>query len=136
MVCGTYCSAQKYALADKMMSLPVIYANTVTVHDKLKGYFPIDKATIKEFITEIEKIAKLLNDPKKKKPETIDLLIGSTALHGLRIGLSAEERMDITLTTDYGTSKATMHLCDAKISNANNAYYITTWIKYLRRYIN
>ena len=84
------------------------------MQDNYKGYFPIDKEKINEFITELEKIAKLLSDPKTKKPETIDFLIGSTTFHGLRIPLSVEERMDIVLTTDFGNSKSTMHLSTLK----------------------
>jgi len=133
---STYCSAQKYVLVDKNINLPVIYANTITVLDSYKGYFPIDKSKINEFIAAIEKIGNLLSDPKTKKPETIDLLIGSTTLHGLRIILKVEERMDIVLTTEYENSKSTMHLCDAKRSNASNAFFITTWLQYLRSYIN
>ena len=123
-------------LVDKNIHLPVIYANTITVLDNYKGYFPVDKSKISEFIAEIAKIGNLLSDPKTKKPETIDILIGSTTLHGLKIILKVEERMDIVLTTDYGNSKSTMHLCDAKRSNASNVFFITTWLKYLHNYIN
>ncbi|MEO6454984.1 MAG: hypothetical protein ABIN97_12960 [Ginsengibacter sp.] len=133
---STYCSAQKYVLVDKNMSLPVTYTDAITMQDGFKGYFPVEKEKIKDFITEIEKIARVLSDPKEKKPEKIDLSIGTTIFHGLRVPLSIEERMDIVLTTDYGTGKSTMHLSDAKISNANNAFFIKTWLKYLRGYIN
>ena len=132
---NTICSAQKYALVDKQLSLPVIYSNTVTIQDNYKGYFPVEKNRLSEFVTEVEKIGKLLNDPKKPKPETIDFKVGSTTFHGLRVPLAAEERMDIVISTDYGVSKTTMHLSDAKLSNAKNAYFINTWLKYLRSYI-
>jgi hypothetical protein len=129
-------SGQKYVLVDKKMRLPVTYVNTISILDSYNGYFPIDKNKIKEFITEIDKIAKLLSDPKTKKPETIDFLVGSTTVHGLRVLLGIEERMDIVLTTNYGKEKSSMHLSDAKISNASNAFFINTWLKYLRSYIN
>ena len=132
---NTVCSAQKYALVDKQLSLPVIYANTMTVQDNYKGYFPVEKNKLNEFVVEVEKIGKLLNDPKKPKPETIDFNVGSTTFHGLRVPLATEERMDIVISTDYGVSKTTMHLSDAKLSNAKNAYFINTWLKYLRSYI-
>jgi len=132
---STVCSAQKYALLDKQLSLPVIYANTITIQDSYKGYFPVEKSKLNEFIIEVEKIAKLLGDPKTPKPEKIDFNIGSTAFHGLRVPLAAEERVDIIITTDYGVSKATMHLSDAKLSNSKNAFFINTWLKYLRSYI-
>jgi hypothetical protein len=117
------------------MSLPVINANTITVLDDYRGYFPIEKTKINEFISEIDKIANSLSDPKTKKLETIDFLIGSTTFHVLRIQLRAGERIDIVLTTNSENSKSTMHLCRAKVSNAVNVFFIATWLKYLRSYI-
>jgi hypothetical protein len=128
------CTAQKYVLVDKQMNLPVIYANNVTVQNTYKGYFPVEKDKLNNFISEVEKISKLLSDTDKPKPETIDFSVGSTSFHGLRIASNTEERIDLILTTDYGASKATFHLSDAKISNARNAYFIKTWLKYLHRY--
>lgn len=132
---STICFAQKYALVDKQMSLPVIYANSLTVQDHYKGYFPIEKNKLNEFIIEVQKIAKLLSDKKTPKPETLNFTVGSTTFHGLRVPLAAEERMDIVLTTDYDGIKTTIHLSDAKMTNAQNAFFINTWLKYLHSYI-
>jgi hypothetical protein len=133
---SAYCPAQKYVLVDKKMRLPVTYANAITIQDNFNGYFPVAKEKIIEFMAEIDKIAQLLSDPQKKKPEKIEFVIGATTFHGLKVPLSAEERMDIVLTTNHETGKSTMHLADAKISNARNAFFITTWLKYLHSYIN
>jgi hypothetical protein len=131
ILASTVCSAQKYALVDKQMSLPVVYVDVISVQDSYKGYFPVEKTKLNEFVVEIEKIAKLLSDPKASKPETMQFTVGSTTFHGLRVPLSAEERLDIVLITDHGNSKTTMHLSDAKMSNAKNAFFINTWLKYL-----
>ena len=132
---STGCFAQKYALIDKNMSLPVTYTNTITVQDNYKGYFAVEKEKLNEFIAEVEKIAKILLDTIKRKPETINVNVGSTTIRGLRVPLAKEERMDVVITTDYGTSKVTMHLADAKVSNSSNAFFITTWLKYLHSYV-
>ena len=132
---NTWSFGQKYALIDKQMSLPVIYANTLTVQDHYKGYFPVEKDKLTQFVTEIEKISRLITDKSTSKPETLDFKVGNTTFHGLRVPLATEERMDIVLTTDYGDSKTTMHLSDAKMSNAQNAFFINTWLKYLHSYI-
>ncbi|MEO6327937.1 MAG: hypothetical protein ABIO55_03355 [Ginsengibacter sp.] len=133
---STYCSAQKYVLIDKNMILPVTYTNAVTAQDNFKGYLPVTKENIADFVAEVEKIAQLLSDPKAKKLETTQFKIGSTAFHIIKVSLNAEERMDIVLTTNHETGKSTMHLCDAKRSNTDNAFFISTWLKYLRGYIN
>jgi hypothetical protein len=129
---SSVCSAQKYVLIDKTMSLPITYSNTITTEDNFKGYFPVEKIKINEFINEIDKIARLLTDSSTKKPEAFKFNVGSTTFNGLKVPLAAEERLDVTLTTEYGTSKISMHLSDPKISNASNAYFINTWLKYLR----
>ena len=132
---SSVCFAQKYVLIDKTMSLPITYSNTITTEHNFKGYFPVEKIKINEFIYEIDKIARLLTDSKTKKPEAFNFNIGSTTFNGLKVPLAVEERLDVTLTTDYGTSKISMHLSDPKISNASNAYFINTWLKYLRSYL-
>src|SRR5688500_5776956 len=125
---SSVCSAQKYVLIDKTMSLPVTYSNIITTEDNFKGYFPVEKIKINEFINELDKIVRLLSDSKIKKPEAFNFNIGSTTFNGLKVPLAKEERLDVTLTTDYGTSKISMHLSDPKISNASNAYFINTWL--------
>ncbi len=97
------------------MSLPVTYSNTITAEDNLKGYFPVEKIKIHEFINEIDKIARLLTDSNTKKPEAFKFSIGSTTFNGLKVPLAVEERLDVTLTTDYGASKISLHLSDPKI---------------------
>lgn len=134
LIC-TVCTAQKYALIDKKMSMPVMYANTLSVQDSYKGYFIVEKSKLLDFITEIENIAKILMDTTNKKPENINVNVGRTNIHGLKIQLATEDRIDVVLTTDYGDAKTTMHLCDAKVSNANNSFFVNTWLKYLHSYI-
>ena len=129
-----YSFSQKYVLLDKKMSMPVTYADNITVEQNYKGIFPVEKSYIKRFISEVEKISKLLIT-KTAKPQTIDFTVGATTFHGLKISLTAEERMDVVLTTNCGNMNISMHLVDAKKSNANNAYYINTWLKYIKVYI-
>ncbi len=126
LLLSSVCSAQKYVLIDKTMSLPIIFSNTITTEDNLKGYLPVEKNKINEFISEINKIARLLADSNTKKPKAFKFNIGSTTFNCFKVPLAVEERMDVILTTAYGTSKITMHLSDAKISNAKNAYFINT----------
>lgn len=130
-----FCSAQKYVLIDKKMALPVAYTNKVTMEHDFKGLFAVEKKDFTHFLQEVEKISKQLIDKKHPKPENFNFDVGSTHFHGLKVPLSTEERMDVVMTSDCGDTKTSMHLADAKSSNANNAFYINTWLKYIRSYI-
>lgn len=125
-------SAQKLLLIDKKLTLPLKYTNSFTTQDKLSGYFPVEYETNVKFIGEVEKIIKLLETRTTKKPETYTVNVGATSFKGIRVPLAEEERMDIVVSTNIDGSKTTMHLCDAKLSNANNAFFITTWVKYIK----
>ena len=122
---------QKYVLIDKKMSAPLSYTNTVTLEHSYKNLFAVEHNKIHQFITEVEKIAAELSN-KKAKPEAIDFNVGQTHFFGVKVPLAAEERLDVVLTTNCDGTKMTMHLSDAKISNANNAFFITTWVKYIK----
>ena len=132
LLISSFSYSQKYALIDKKMSQPVTYTNKVTLEHSYKNLFAVEKDKLPQVIAEMEKIVTILTDKKKPKPEMIDLNVGKTNFKGLKIPLSAEERMDIVLTTDCDGTKINMHLSDAKISNANNAFFISTWIRYIK----
>ena len=123
-------NAQKYALLDKTMSIPVSYANTVTVTDQYRNLFAVEKTKINEFLVALAKIQDQLL--KKNIPESFNFYVGNTRFSGIKVSLSKEERMDVTLTTDCGNQKITMHLIDAKVSNASNAFFIKTWYGYIK----
>ncbi len=125
--------SQKYVLVDKRMSVPVSYTNTVTLEHSYKNLFPVEKDKINQFIAEVEKIGVMLSS--KNKVEPFDLYIGKTRFVGVKIPLVKEERLDVVLTSDIDGTKITMHLSDAKISNASNAYFINTWVKYIKGYL-
>ncbi|MEO5783611.1 MAG: hypothetical protein ABIQ07_10085 [Ginsengibacter sp.] len=126
--------SQKYVLIDKKMTVPVSYTNTVTLEHSYKNLFPVEKDEIHEFIAEVEKIGAMLSN-KNHKVEPFDLYIGKTRFIGVKIPLVKEERLDVVLTSDIDGTKITMHLSDAKISNASNAFFINTWAKYIKGYV-
>ena len=72
------------------------------------------------------------NLPVKLFLHLLNFYVGSTRFYGIKIPLKTEERMDVVLTTDIGNQKITMHLCDGKVSNASNAFFIRTWSGYIR----
>ncbi|HEV8079161.1 MAG TPA: hypothetical protein VGP43_00500 [Chitinophagaceae bacterium] len=127
--------SQKYALLDKNISLPLSYTNIVTLEHSHKNLFPVETAQLKKFITELEKIAVYLTDKSKPKPNAFDYNIGQTRFVGLKIALLKEERLDVVLSTNCDGTKIFMHISDSKISNASNAYFINTWIRYIKSYI-
>ena len=88
-----------------------------------------------QFVTALEKIAQQLTDSKKSKPQPFKFTIGSATFTGLKIALKDEDRLDVMLSSNVGAVKSTFHLCDAKINNTNNAFFVNTWASYIRGYI-
>ncbi|HUS03120.1 MAG TPA: hypothetical protein VMY77_15385 [Chitinophagaceae bacterium] len=124
--------SQKYVLIDKSMTQPITYTNSVTLEHSYKKLFAVENDKINQFITEVEKIVALLRDKKKTKPQTLEFYVGKTKFSGLKVPSSGEERLDIVLSTDCNGIKLYMHLSDSKITNAKNAFFINTWVKYIR----
>jgi len=127
--------SQKYVLIDKTMAQPLSYTNTVTLQHSYKKLFAVERDKLPQFVAEVEKIVAMLSDKKKTKPESLDFNVGKTRFVGLKVPASAEERLDVVLTTDCDGTKLYMHLSDAKISNANNIFFINTWVRYIKGYM-
>lgn len=130
---GSYkCKAQKYILLDKQMSQPPFYSNQITVLEKYKGFFPVEKKDIGKFVEVLEEISKRLSS-KKITGKAKEYQVGCNKFSGQVIQRTSEDHLDYVIISTCDDIKITMHLSDAKLSNENNAFFINTWISYIKR---
>ncbi|MEP6926178.1 MAG: hypothetical protein ABI834_01015 [Ginsengibacter sp.] len=134
LIGSVVCKAQKYALLDKNMAQPVTYTNSVSSTDKYNGFFPVEKKMLTKFITVLKEIETKLSS-KNTSGEVKQYETGCTKFAGLAVRLASETRMDYVITSTCDNVKISMHLCDAKVSNASNDYFVKTWIKYIQSYL-
>lgn len=125
------CKAQKYVLLDQHIAQPVTYANTVTTKDKFNDLFPVEKKDMKQFLEVLTEIESKLST-KGSMGEAKQYEVGCIKFSGRTMRLASQERLDYVLTSSCDNVKISMHLCDPKISNSSNAYFINTWIKYIQ----
>lgn len=126
--------AQKYVLLDQHMAEPVKYSNTITSADKFNDLFPVEKKLVPEFLRALEEIEnKLSSKPPFGKIK--DYEIGCIRFTGRAIMLAAGERIDYVITSSCEDVRISMHLSDAKLSNKGNAFFIKTWIQYIKSYV-
>lgn len=123
--------AQKYTLLDKRLAQPITYTDRVTQTDKFNGLFPVETKFLPEFLNALEEISQKLATHGSMGTAR-QYQIGCTKFTGLTISLASGDRLDYVITSTCGDVKISMHLSDAKISNANNAFFINTWIKYIK----
>jgi len=124
------CHAQKFILLDTHISEPPFYADRITTADKLKGYFPVEKKDLPDFIKILEDISRQLS--AKNNSDAKQYHLGCISFNGLTFRLSSGKSLDYVLTSVCEHVKIVMHLCDGKIGNADNAYFVNTWIKYIK----
>ncbi|HXR83992.1 MAG TPA: hypothetical protein VN722_06765 [Hanamia sp.] len=123
--------AQKYILLDKTFSQPAFYSNTISVSEKYRGFFPVEKKNIDEFLKALEEIAERLSE-KKITGKAKNYQMGCTEFKGTSLSLATGERLDYMLISTCDDIKVSLHLVDAKINKENNAYFVKTWIKYIK----
>jgi hypothetical protein len=123
--------AQKYVLFDEAIAQPAVYTNHLSEMEKYKKFFPVPLKDVPQFLDVLQEIANRLSENKVTGPAK-NYKVGCAQFIGKVFPLSVGERIDYVLTSDCDGVKVTMHLCDAKLSNANNAYFVKTWIKYIQ----
>lgn len=131
---ATLTKAQKYVLLDQHMADPVKYSNTITPVDKFNDLFPVEKKLVPEFLKALKEIENKLSS-KPPFGKINDYEIGCIRFTGRAIMLAAGERIDYVITSSCDNVKISMHLSDAKLSNKGNAFFIKTWIQYIRSYV-
>ena len=124
--------AQKYVLLDTRMVKPVVYSNKITTADKFHELFPVEKKSVKQFVSALEEISKELSAPDGHIRKVKQYRMGCVAFTGLAVTSAQEERLDYVITSECDGIKIFMHLSNAKLKNARNAYFIKTWIKYIK----
>lgn len=128
-------SAQQYILLDKTMSQRAFYSNKVSLSEEDKGFFPVEKKDIEKFISALQEIAKRLSSTKVSGPAR-QYRIGCIEFNGEEFPLARTERLDYTIHFNCDGVKTSMHLVDARLDNAANAYFVKTWIKYIQNNVS
>ena len=123
--------AQKYILLDEAISRPAVYTNHLTDLEKYKKFFPVEVKDLPQFLEVLQKIDNLLSG-KNNNAAAIDFKAGCAEFKGRAFKLASGTRFDYILTANCEGVKEAMHLCDAKLTNTNNSYFIRTWIKYIK----
>lgn len=132
LFCATsQCKAQKYILLDESIYRPAVYTSHLSEMEKYRKFFPVEVKDIPQFLNILEEIEKRLSENKNER-EARNYKVGCSEFTGQVFPLASGERLDYVLTSTCEGLKIKMHLCDAKISNADNAYFIKTWIKYIK----
>ena len=126
--------AQKYALLDKHFAQPVTYTNTVSSANKFSGFFPVEKKMLPQFIKALEEIENKLSS-KLPFGETKQYEFGCTKFAGTTVSHASEIRMDYLLTSICDNENVSLHLCDSKMSNGSNLFFIKTLINYIQSYL-
>ncbi len=126
--------AQKYVLLDEAISQPAVFTNHLSEMEKYKKFFPVEMKDVRRFLDVLQQIANRLSGDKITGPAK-SYKVGCAQFTGKVFPLATGERIDYVITSTCDGVRVTMHLCDAKLSNVNNAYFVNTWIKYIRNTI-
>ncbi len=121
---------QKYVLLDEHFTHPIRYSDRVTAADKYNDLFPIEKRLLPDFLKALREIdSKLSSKPPFGKLK--DYAMGCLKFVGRITTVSGAEHIDYVITSYCDTVRISMHLCDAKMSTASNAFFVKVLIKYI-----
>ena len=124
--------AQKYILLDQHLSQPAVYSDEVSASYKFREFFPVETTQLKSFIAALEEIVvQLKTGPVAGKLKQYKM--GCVKFTGIIVPVKEEQRLDYVITFKCDGIDISMHICDAGLKNSANAYFINTWLKYIRR---
>lgn len=124
--------AQKYALIDKNIKLPVIYTDSVSVHQVTQGYFPVEKSKIDTFLANLNYIADLHSSITRSKMKSFELRSGSNIMEVSRVPMAYGDQYFVKTVTRAGNVVAEAHLSPSmKKSNKKHRKHFLSIINYI-----
>ena len=123
--------AQKYALIDINTKLPIIYTDSVSVHQVKQGYFPVEKNKIDTFLANLNYLSSLIIPAKRSKMESFELHAGATIITVSRVPYAYGDRYKAIAATKSEQVNALSSLTDVKKSEKKMKKEIDGLINYI-----
>jgi len=131
---GRPLQAQRYALLDEHFIHPVRYVDQVTASDRFNDLFPVEKQALPAFLKALQEIdAQLSALPLRGKLTNYSM--GCLQFTGRLTTVAGRERIDYVVTSTCDSVRISLHLCDAKVTPARNAFYVRVLIRYIEENI-
>ncbi|HEU4469620.1 MAG TPA: hypothetical protein VFR58_00935 [Flavisolibacter sp.] len=121
----------KFALIDKNLEQPVIYTDSVTVEQVIKGYFPIENKSVDSLIANLIYLREMLSKMQRAKMESFELRASNAVITTIRIPYAYGDRYDAVAQTNNGQVQAKLNLLTSKDSNKDNMKRIKKLLAYL-----
>ena len=124
--------AQKIALLNTDFKSPIIYTDSVTVHQTVSGLFPVSINDFDTLYANLEYIKKMLSIRQRSKMESFELRAGQTKIEISRVPAANGDKYFILATTFVDDIQSNLRLTDISRTNKKNAQRIEVIMEYLK----
>ena len=124
--------AQKIALLNTDFKSPIIYTDSVTVHQTVTGLFPVSINDFDTLYANLEYIKKMLSIRQRSKMKSFELRAGQTKIEISRVPAANGDKYFILATTFVDDIQSNLRLTDISRTNKKNAQRIGVIMEYLK----
>ena len=124
--------AQKIALLDTDFKSPIIYTDSVTVHQTVSGLFPVSVNDFDTLYANLEYIKKMLTIRQRSKMKSFELHAGKTKIEVSRVPAANGDKYFILATTFVDDIQSNLRLTDITRTNKKNSQRIEVIMEYLK----
>lgn len=128
-----FACAQKYALIDKHLRMPIIYTDSVTVEQVSKGWFPVENKSIDTLIANIKYLKEILSERQRAKMKSFDLHSSNLLINTSRVPYAYGDRYNSVAHSDCGQVKAELTIINSEKKNANNSVWLGKLLAYFKQ---
>jgi hypothetical protein len=126
-------SAQKVALIDEQMKLPMLFTDSVSVQQVKARYFAVDVAGIDTFYANLSALDRMLEKEQRAKFESFEFHSGRTAMIIKRHPMAFGDRYDIMIVSNFNGITSEVMLSEAKESNSALQHRIRRMQEYMKK---
>lgn len=124
--------SQKIALLNTNFEIPIIYTDSVTVHQVTNGLFPVSTNDFDTLYANLDFINKMLKKRQRSKMKSFELHAGATLITVERVPFSNGDRYIIQATTHISEVNSHLTLVDIEHSNKRSSQRIEKIMAYMK----
>lgn len=125
------CFSQRVALLNLDFKTPILYTDSITVHQVKSGYFPVSEKSLDTFVANLKYIKDMLSIRQRAKMEYFELRAGFTTFKISRVPFAYGDRYKITAYSKVSEITSSFSITNIDISNAKNSKTISKIIGYM-----
>ncbi len=132
LIVPLFTSAQRFALIDRKLKIPILYTDSITVEQVKQGFIPVENKSIDTLIANIKYLIGIMEVRQRSKMQSFELKSSNVTIKTARTPFAYGDRYNSLMETHSNGVIAQYNIIDPTITNKKSVERLEKMIAYFK----